>query len=254
MSLPLVYWGPDGEQYNTYADPATGGEPRYRLGQQLVLRDGRKFRFARNGGSTLNQGDVQQAAANTANNVDMAVSAAVAVGATSVPVTLGGGTITQDDYMDGMLVSVGTTANGGGMAYAIAEHHSGVSSGTAWTVPLAAGVTVSLAMTTSNFVSAIRNPYRNIIQAPATATQVPVGVAVSAPTANQWCWVQTRGVAAVKQHGTLVLGNMTAIGVTAGSVDPISTTIATTITQDIMGWVSQVSGKTMSPVFLTIDG
>lgn len=250
MSFPLVYWGPDGEQYNTYTDPATGGEPRYRLGQQLVLRDGRKFRFARAGASALAAGDVQQAAANTANHVDLAIQAAGKVNDTTFAVTLGATAVVQDEYMDGVVVSVGTAANGGGMSYAIAEHHAAVTSAGTFTVPLAAGVTIQLATTTSGFASLIHHPYRNTVKIPATLTQVPVGVACSAPAANAWGWLQTRGLASTFQHGTLVIGSLAAVNVTLGAVDPH----AANDVDPTVGIVAQVSAKTYSPVFLMIDG
>ena len=75
MSYPSIeIYGPEGEQYNTYA----AASQRWPFGTALRAQDGRMYRFARAGGATLVIGDLLTAAANvaaaTCSRVDCAKS------------------------------------------------------------------------------------------------------------------------------------------------------------------------------------
>jgi len=72
-----IFYGPDSEPYNLYSavspapgDNGSGGAIAYRgpqaLGKQLVLEDGRKFRFAL-GGGLLVVGNVVQGSATASS-------------------------------------------------------------------------------------------------------------------------------------------------------------------------------------------
>lgn len=244
MAFPVVLQGAEGEQYNTYTDA------RWPLGTQLVLQDGRKYRFASAGGSTLVVGNVIQSAANVANHVDT-TAVASAINASSPQTTLGATAATINQYAQGYAVV--TTTPDGARTYKI-DNHAAVLSAGILTANLVSGYAIKAAWTTSSRVSLIKNPFDSVIQEPATTiTAGVVGIAQSAPTTTNWGWLQTAGTAAVLQSGTLVLGAPAAAIQVAGAAGPLSATIATTVTQPVIGRVQQVSAGTWSVVNLTLD-
>src|SRR3990172_7973321 len=174
MSLSLVVHGPEGEQFSTYTTQ------RWPYGTQLVMQDGRKWRFA--GAPTLLvTGNVIQAAASVGNDVNRAGIAA-AVGSKAPTLTLGGAT-TANLYAEGYWQN--SVTPGGGDSYVIDNHLAGT---TAVAFNLARGHAIRTAITTTTRVDLIQNPYKGVIQNPATTTTAaPVGVAVSAPTTTLHC-------------------------------------------------------------------
>jgi len=212
MSLGLFMWGEEGQQFQTFTDK------RYALGQKMVFMDGRQFRFVLAGGVTLVPGTLLQAAANVANHVNTAVQAATAIGATSIPITLGATTVTANQYADGY-ITIDVTP-GQGFTYKIASSHPAVASSGTFTVPLAPGYSVQVALTTSSKASLTQNKWANVIINPTTATGVPVGVACSAAVNATYGWVQTHGEGNCLTNGTVVLGQAVVPGVTtAGTVE-----------------------------------
>jgi hypothetical protein len=63
-------------------------------------------------------------------------------------------------------------------------------------------------------------------------------------------WIQIAGVAAVLTHGTVVAAQPVAYLATAGAVDPLSATIASTVTQPVIGVVIRVSAAAAWSVVL----
>ena len=240
MAFPITLQGSEGEQYSTYTDQ------RWPLGTQLVLQDGRKFRFAQAGGSTLVPGNVLTAAANIANHVDT-TAVASAAGSTSPQTTLGATAATINQYAEGYAVVVTTPDLG--RTYKI-DNHAAVASAGVLTANLVGGYSVITAWTTSSRVSLIKNSYHAVIQAPITTlTAAPVGVAVTAPTTTVYCWVATSGLCGALYSGTLVLGNnASAVVAAAGATGPSAAS-----TTAVIGRVQQVAAGTLAPIFLTLD-
>lgn len=245
MSFPNVLFGPDNEVFNTYTDR------RWPLGTRLITADGRVFRFGLAGASNLAAGKLHQAPAPVTNHV-LQTPTAASVGATTVSVALGATAVTKDQYRDGVLsIELGT---GQGYAYKI-DSHAAVSSSGTFVVPLTRGITVQVAIpATSNSVSLVQNPYSNIIVAPTTLTSQVCGVPVSAITAAQYGWFQTRGLAAVLVNGTVVIGNRVVPSLTtAGAVEAASGTFAVT-SLEAVGRVAHVATSTnYSTIDLCID-
>lgn len=254
MAYPTVLYSADGEQYNTYRDDGTTNS--YPFATQLVLQDGRKFRYTRAGGTLLVVGDVQQAAVNTTNHIGLTAIAS-ALGSRAPTATLGATAATVNDYREGY-VQVTTTPDGGSM-YVIGQHDAVLSAGVI-TLNLAPGFALKNAWTTSTRVGLVHNAYKNVVQLPVTTlTQVPVGVAVTALAANTSVtalsrgWLATSGPASVNTTGTLVIGQRAvASTAAAGAVAPGTGTIATYIVEQEVGNVMLVS-TTFSLVRLTID-
>ena len=213
-----------------------------------MLPDGRKFRFAASGASTLVIGNLLSAGVLTASQQDL-TPAAAAVGARQVSLTTGASTA-LNVFAEGYLQA--SVTPGIGQTYKIAGHLL-MTSGAGDLVNLAPGHSVREAITTSTRFNLVDNPYSRVIQIPATTVaSIGVGVAVSAPLTLRGCWVQTRGVCGVLGSGTLIAGNVVGAGLgTAGAVGPI----AAIATQPIIGWAVFASASgAASPVFLCIDG
>lgn len=183
----------------------------HRLGERIETSDGRIFRYARAGGSALVAGNVLQAPAQVTTHKAM-TPAAAAIGATQVTATLGAtNAVTENQYADGYLIVSITPGNG--YAYRISSHPAGAAS-TAVVFTLAEPLNVAL--TTSSRVSLQANPYKGVIQSPVTTlTGAVVGIAVVPAAANEYCWVQTRGVAPVLVAGTPAVGSAVVVPATA---------------------------------------
>lgn len=177
-----------------YADPELVPHP---LGTCGYDRFGRRFRFARAGASDLVVGNALQAQAELTAHQAMTPSAA-AIGATTLSVTPGATAGAADLYAGG--IAVIDTTPGEGYSYPIAGH-AAITASTAFTVRLARGWDVVIALTASSRVSLYPNPYRNVIQSPTTLTNVPVGVCTYIITATEYGWIGDNG-----QFGTLIQG------------------------------------------------
>jgi hypothetical protein len=244
MSTPLILYGKDGEQWSKYA----AGDQRWPLGTQLKLQDGRSYRFVKAGAAALVVGDLLQSPAIVANDVGR-TGIAAAVGSYAPTLTLGGAT-TANLYAEGYWENTVANASavGGADQYKIDNHLAGT---TAVVFNLAANNAIRVAIDTTTRVCLIPNPYAGVIQAPVTAlTAPPCGIAVSTIALTGFGWIQIAGVAAVLTHGTVVAAQPVAYLATAGAVDPLSATIASTVTQPVIGVVIRVSAAAAWSVVL----
>src|SRR3972149_2744687 len=92
----------------------------HNLGELYVDKWGRKFRYVQNGGVALTTGNLLQEAAEDTNYRSMACQAAVAIGDTMIPVTLGGTAVTVNQFENGDLVVESST--GIGQVFKIVRH------------------------------------------------------------------------------------------------------------------------------------
>lgn len=244
----------------------------YALGQQLVLRDGRKFRYASVGATTLVVGNViqasislttdqnQSATASTSVNPRNGVATTNGIGGTAIGLTHGAATVIANFFAEGFIhVSV---TPGGGDTYKI-ESHVALANG-ANTIPdvvnLWPGLKIRRALTdTTSKVDLISSPYSRVIQAPATLiTGVIAGVAVTPLTGatgrGNFGWLQTRGPCGVLTDNTTIVVGQPAITstVTAGAISLITTT--NIIVATVIGQIMRVGASAgWSLVDLRID-
>lgn len=193
-------------------------------GELLVTPDGRRFRYAKAGGTALVAGNVLQTAAEVTTHQNL-VATAAAIDAESVTVTLGAtNAATANQYAGGLAV-VTVTPNLGGI-YAIKSHPAAAALAT---LALQLSDRIRVAWTTSTRVDLIPNPYVGVIQSPATTlTGATVGVAPWAIPANEWGWIQVGGVAPVLVAGTIAVGAMAVVpSGTAGAAvtDPANASV-----------------------------
>jgi len=259
--MSVILYGPESEVFNTYlpvspapGDNGPGGPIAYRgrlpLGKQLILEDGRKFRFTRHGATTSIPGDVHQSAAILTTDQSMACAAG-AVGDRIITFTKGGALTVINFFAEGYgIISLDP---GQGQCYKIASHAELASGGAGSIINLAPGHAVRVALTTTSDLSLLANPYDGTTIMAATISGIPAGIAVSACVASSFAWLQTRGVAAVRGAASNTIGSpavMLLTGGTAGAVAP-----ASAATQPSVGFVQMVEGTGEAQgIFLTIDG
>lgn len=216
------------------------------IGALATTGDGRYFRYVLAGGTTLVPGKLQQSPAQDATNYNpsggLAVAAA-AIGATQVTLT---GTLTiAANALAGAIMSVAVTP-GQGYSYR-------VKSNTAVTAAANCVVTLEdpiiIALTTSSKVTFAVNPYNGVIVNPATATGMPVGVAVFAVPNGQYGWVQTHGtVSCLTDAGTAVGLGLSPSAAVAGAVKTAAATLC------VVGYALNTCVDTeYDDIFLTID-
>ena len=185
------------------------------IGTQGKDRWGRFYRYARAGAVDLVVGNALQAPSQLADHQAMVVDAA-AIGDKSLNLTPGATAGAADLYADG--VAVIDTTPGLGYAYPI-KTHLAITASTEFTVQLSGGVTVQVALTSSSRVSLYSNPYRGVIQAPTTMTNVPVGVAQFIIVTTEYGWIGSGGLFGTLIQGTPGVGLGVGIpGSAAGSV------------------------------------
>lgn len=205
--------------YNLSGPPVALGEDVYSssttakhaLGTPGETPDGNKYRYVLAGAAPLVVGNVIQAPAELANHQNL-VPAAAAIGDTTITVTLGATAATADQYADG--TATVTVTPGLGQIFRISGNPAADS---AATLTLTLKDSVRVALTTTSRIDLAPNPYRSVIQCPATTlTGAPVGVCTTIPIpAAEYGWIQTKGVGGVLGTGTPGVGLV--VGVPAGT-------------------------------------
>lgn len=257
MAFPNVIFGPpESMPYELYAIPAAAlpQKGRFPLGTQLVMQDGRKFRFAVAGGTLLVVGDMITTATPLSTDEDLTATAG-AIGDRSITATHGAATAAANYFSEGFAVI--SVTPGGGDTYKI-DNHLALTSGGADVFNLAPGHALRRALTTASRVDLVGNPYAFVIQAAATTlAALPVGVAVSPIAATSGSgWLQTRGPVGVLTAGTVIGGNrvVTPTG-TAGAVGPETAVAANSKIESTVGMVMVVAATgAWSTINLTLDG
>lgn len=211
------------------------------LGEMMVSPDGRKFRYAKAGGSTLVRGNLLQGPAEDTAHQNLAIAAA-SVGDTTITTTTTV-TVTANQYAGGyVIVSV---TPGLGNSYRIKSHPAA----TAAAVTLTLEDPVRVAMTTSSRIDLVKNPFDGVIQFPTTASGPAVGAAIHAIATSEFGWIQSGGIAPVLNDGGSTVGtNVSASNATAGAVE------AAVTAQAAVGFAATGIATTENgAIFLKID-
>ena len=236
----------------------TGTDKYHSLGTILELPDGREFRYAKAGGTALGLGlTVATPAPIAHHDMDLA-TAATAVGASSITLTLEGTLATEDQYADGYLYTNdghGDVAAGQGQVYRIAGHDAIDSAGSG-AFNLAENDKVAVALTTACRSGLIANPYSAVVVTPTTVLNRTCGVPATEIAASAYGWIQTKGLASVRVLGTVVVGEPLRVSgaTTAGVIASIDRDGSNENEQEIgvyMGIVSVTTDKAL--VWLNID-
>lgn len=193
------------------------------LGVRAVTGDGREFRYVQAGASALIIGQVQQSPA-IVSTLQAITAPVLAVGTTSVTLTISSTTIAAGALAGGQLLTYGTVANGGGQSLRI-SNNTAVTAGTSITITL--DDPIAVATTASATIDLIPNAYTGVIQLPTTNTNTVAGVAVGPLPASYYGWVQIAGQSMVLIQGTpAAFAPVGASVTTAGALAVASATIA----------------------------
>lgn len=196
----------------------TSTSKQHTLGTLAVTRDGRQFRYGQAGAVALTAGKMHQIPAVVANHQAL-VTAAAAVGATKITVTLGGTAATADQYIDGYAVVRDTATTGAGQAFPINGNSAQtVTTGNA-DIYISEGV--AEALTTASKTNLELSPYGGVlVSTTADTTETCIGVPQIDTAASSYTWFQVRGVASVLGNGTITKGaGVIKSGTVAGAVD-----------------------------------
>lgn len=217
------------------------------LGAKGETADGRIFRYGKAGSSDLTYGYLGVMPDQDTAELTMAVTAAAAIGATSISFTHAATTATANEYAEGYLsVSYGT---GIGQTLKI-KSHAAWTSGGASTVNLEDPLLVAL--DTTSKIDVTPNPYNGVITATTDAAiSIPCGVPLCTITTLYYGWLQTRGVVACMADATIAAGYEAQADVSAAGRLDVTGTDAQVWK---VGHSLQATAQAYShPVFLTID-
>lgn len=230
--------------FSAVAASSTGQYP-HPIGSRGEDIFGRVYRYAVAGAVDLVVGNVLQAPAQIANHLAMTPSVA-AIGDKTIAVTPGATGGAAALYWGG--IAVIDTTPGVGFSYPLKGHDT-ITSSVLFTLLLADGWPVQVALTAVSRVSLASNPYANVIQSPVTTlTGVPVGVCQFVIPTTQGGWVGVHGHFGTLIQGTPAVGqSVSAPASAAGAAAINSGTLA------ILGTMMQtgVDGK-VNPVFWTL--
>ena len=259
--MSVILYGPESQVFQTFlpVSPAPGdngsGGPiaqrgRLPIGQQLILPDGRKFRFARAGAVATVIGNVLAGPTPISTDASMACAAG-AVNDRIITFTHGGATSVINFFAEGYAnISLDP---GAGQIYKIASHLALRSSTAGDVVNLAPGQALRVALTTTSDLTLVNNIYDGVIQQPATPLGALAGICISIIAIGSFGWLQTRGMASVLSAASTVSGNPVGClitGGTAGAVAPLSAS-----TQAVVGIAHAAEGTgEWGAINLPIDG
>jgi plastocyanin len=241
MAFPNILFGNEGEQFNSYTTQ------RWPLGTQMVLQDGRRYRFGRNGAGAATAGLLFQSEVPDGNFDTLSVPAAAATyntaGTRALRVTLPASAITKDLWAEGYAVTEAAAGAGEGYAYKVKTH------------PLSAGsedVTFTLetelkhTLNTSDKVTFVKNAGADVIIHPAPRTANLFGVAAGAIAAASFGWFAVGGPSPVLVVGTHVIGGgLIATGTVTGSPDGSveASGVGITTTAATIAQITEITGS-----------
>lgn len=171
-------------------------------GAKGVTEDGRMFRYVGADSTGLSIGKLVIGPAKVSNHENRALAATslVAVGSTSISISIGATAATLDQYAEGFLDVVDGT--GKGASYRVAGNQAALSSGTL-VVTLAEPIATALAVSDTKVTMSV-SPFSSVTH---TATLgLGLGVATIAIPASNYGWVLSRGHASVLSDGIITRG------------------------------------------------
>lgn len=199
--------------YGSYGDEKATSPTKYLpLGTPMELSDGRMFRYARAGGTTLVAGEVTMGMTEVdSGRVKELTIGSAAVGATSVTVTMSGTALSLDDYADGYLYI--NDDDGEGNIYKVKASASAAASSTA-VFTLADGDAIVVALKTGTSVVGLRqNEFQDlVIQKAGTIGGQPLGIPPVEVTNAYYFWVQRRGAVSAKTAATVLVVGTEVVG------------------------------------------
>ena len=238
-----------GTIWGNYGDEkVTGTTQLHPYGTRMVLPDNRVYYYGQTAGAQT-AGAICQSPVGIANHdMDLATNTASS-GDKSVTVTVGGTAVTANQYADGYLyVNDGT---GEGHIYKIRQHDAISSSGSG-AINLYDGDAIATGFVAATIGGLAKNPYKDFIVYPTTATGHAVGVAATDFDDDDYGWLQTWGPAAVLCDVAFVIGNHVRVSDgTAGSGEPLDRD-ASNENDEVIGVASVIAPVTTDYGFVNL--
>ena len=247
MSYDNLFWGdtdtPNHSQWRIKAEnlledrnifKATANK-YFPLGAIAESRDGRRFRYSKNGAVALTKALVNQGAAGTSDWQDEIQTnnpSLPTAGDKVITVTMTA-TATKNQFIDGYLtVEQGTGYN---EMYIIKGNKAGVANATSGydieiEIADAGGIRTAFAVTSN--ITVTLNKYDSVIEADADPTNVLTGVSLVDVTSGYYFWSQVKGPAPVTcdDTDTIVVGDM--VDVSADATIPGAIALADAAADD----------------------
>jgi len=167
-------------------------EAKHRLGERLVLSDGREFVYCKAGSSNLSAA-LFHTYITTPTHEDT-VTVAHSAGTTEVIVTASG--VSANDFAEGYLVV--TDGTGIGEIYKIRSNTATGGGGSGKIKVVLYDPLITAWSTSDTDVDLYPSPYNGLVVNPTDAQQRPVCVTIRPVTANYYFWGQVKGWAPVK--------------------------------------------------------
>ena len=204
MSFPTTIGGRYGFEKITTSDQ------RQVLGAEMALPDGRKYRYVENGGTAIEEGMIVASEAPAGNHDEDLAVATTAAGASSITVTLGATAAAKNLYAEGYIFfNLPTLSTAGSRVfYKIKSHPQADGSATlALTIDEPDNTVIAVTNGTET-AGLIKNPYKDIVVAPAAVAGRFVGLSVCQIAANYYGWVQVAGMGVAAMDGTPAVGTL----------------------------------------------
>lgn len=237
--MPRTYFAPWRENYSDYASVGNANLGRYPLGTQMILPDGREYRFALNDGTVEIAGNLYQGVAAVSNHTNVVADVVRAIGATTISATLGATAAAVDIYAEGVVHTNDATAEGYSYrirrAMSAGAAHASVATSSILTVNLEPGESVQVALDTTSEVTFTRNRYHQITLHPSPPTAALSGVSPGVAAANRFYWSQVKGYSAVLANLTLLAGLPVQAAIAVdGSVENVKRRLQTSTTGSVL--------------------
>lgn len=237
--------------FDPYTTSSIG--PDHEYGAYVQTNFGRDaYRYALAGGSNISRGKLELAAAPIANHQAQTIDSTSlsAIGSKHLILGNGGTAAALGEYDQGTIV----ITNGTGLGQRLPVlHNQAATSAQTIGVDLDTPLQTAIVAGTTKY-ALVHNPYNAVVEA-ASATRTAAGVPLVSVTASQYCFLQTKGIAAVLIGSAATLGSrLISDGSTAGAVTD-NTDVTAPQTEVQVGSASIMAGTTADydPIVLSIN-
>ncbi len=212
------------------------------LGSELVLNDGRKFRYCKNGSVALAAGKLTSSPAWVSTETALGVNTA-SKGDTVLLITTGS-TVTANQYAGGFVFTEDDT--GEGQMLKIKSHAAADSAEgrfVLWDpVRVAFGADTTVGLVYNRFDGTLVT-----VDTDNTETETPVGVPLIPVTGSYYYWAQYKGLCNVLNDGTMAIGEPLMRGAVTGAL-----AVATSAFKEIATMHHTAEDTEYRPVILSI--
>ncbi len=205
------------------------------LGSVMEFEDGRKFVYAKNGGTALEPGLIVEGPAENANDESIVLAVNIVAKDETITITTGRA-YSNNELQDGWIQIEDVAAGVIGHARKI-KSHPAAGSAESLVITLYEPLTDTAAASTDT-INVMENMYNGVIICPTTHTGPIAGVPPIHVSANYYFWLQVAGVCSfIAGENTIVAGDSLVVTGKAGTV-----IMAAGADDEFVGWAMQSQG------------